>query len=60
MRLIYRNSIEKIIHKKNSAPMQYFTSEENPSEKTLNIIRQIAHTYRVVENNGSTYSYCLN
>jgi hypothetical protein len=40
--------------------MQYFTSEENPSEKTLNIIRQIAHTYRVVKSNGNTYSYCLN
>lgn len=41
--------------------MQYFTPEElNPSERTLNIIRQIAHTYRVVKDNGNTLSYCLN
>ena len=40
--------------------MHYFTSDENPSEKTLNIIRQIAHTYRVVKSNGNNYSYCLN
>ena len=42
-------------------PMEYFTSEEaKPSEKTLNFIRQIAYTYRVLTMNGRTESYCLN
>lgn len=41
--------------------MEYFTSEElNPSEMTLNIIRQIAYTYRVIRRNGKNVSYCLN
>ena len=43
------------------SPMEYFTSEEaRPSEKTLNFIRQIAYTYRVLTMNGRTESYCLN
>lgn len=47
---------------KNESPMEYiFTSEEvKPSEKTLNFIRQIAYTYRVIRMNGRTESYCLN
>jgi hypothetical protein len=40
--------------------MEYFTSEEKPSEMTLNIIRQIAYTYRVMRSNGKNVSYCLN
>ncbi len=41
--------------------MKYFTSEEmNPSEKTLNIIRQIAYTYRTFTLNGKIHNYCLN
>ena len=41
--------------------MQHFTLEElNPSERTLNIIRQIAHTYRSFALKGERYSYCLN
>lgn len=41
--------------------MKYFTPEDfNPSERTLNIIRQIAYTYRTVEMNGRVESYCLN
>ena len=41
--------------------MQYFTHEDlNPSERTLNLIRQIAYTYRPVEINGKMESYCLN
>jgi len=37
--------------------MQIFTHEEmTPSEKTLKLIKQVAHTYRVV--NGQ--AYCLN
>lgn len=41
-------------------PMKHFTSsEQNPSEKTLDIIRQIAYTYRVMKINGSYKSYCL-
>lgn len=42
-------------------PMKYFTSEEaNPSETTLNIIRQIARSYRVFRINGRNEVYCLN
>ena len=41
--------------------MNHFTSKEiGPSERTLYIIRQIAHTYRVVNMNGKMESYCLN
>ena len=41
--------------------MQYFTPEElNPSEQTLNIIRQIAHTYRINEWTGQPERLCLN
>jgi hypothetical protein len=41
--------------------MKFFTPEEiEPSEKTLNIIRQIARTYRVVHVNGKEISYCIN
>lgn len=41
--------------------MKYFTQENlSPSEKTLNIIRQIAYTYRVIKNNGHNDVYCLN
>ena len=42
-------------------PMKYFTPNElNPSEKTLNIIRQIAHTYRAIRMENITKTYCLN
>jgi len=41
--------------------MNYFTSEEiTPSEKTLNIIRQIAYSYRTIKVNGTTQVLCLN
>jgi hypothetical protein len=41
--------------------MNYFTSDNlQPSEKTLNIIRQIAYTYRTIKMRGKTVSYCLN
>lgn len=41
--------------------MKYFTPEDfKPSEKTLNIIRQIAHTYRAIKDNGSKEVLCLN
>ena len=41
--------------------MQHFTSEElRPSEKTLNIIRQIAYTYRTFMIENGMRSYCLN
>ena len=40
--------------------MKYFTQEElKPSEKTLNIIRQIAYTYRLTKANGSSNAYCM-
>lgn len=38
-------------------PMQIFTYEEmTPSEKTIQLIKQIAYTYRVV----NRQAYCLN
>ncbi|WP_314696288.1 hypothetical protein [uncultured Prevotella sp.] len=41
--------------------IRIFTPEEiKPSEKTLNIIRQIAYTYRVIKINGKVQTYCLN
>lgn len=41
--------------------MEYSTSEElRPSEHTLNIIRQIAYTYRVMKLTGKTDPLCLN
>jgi hypothetical protein len=41
--------------------MQKFTPEElRPSEKTLQLIRQIAYTYRVLRNSGHPQVYCLN
>jgi hypothetical protein len=42
-------------------PMKYFTHEElSPSETTLNIIRQIAYTYRTVNGGSQPASYCMN
>lgn len=41
--------------------MKYFTTEENkPSKHTLNIIKQIAYTYRTIKLNGKNEAYCLN
>lgn len=41
--------------------MKHFTKEDlKPSEKTLNIIRQVAYTYRVIKINGRNEVYCLN
>lgn len=41
--------------------MNYFTHDEKkPSGKTLNLIKQIAYTYRVINFNGKTEVYCLN
>lgn len=41
--------------------MKYFTREESaPSEMTLEIIRKIAHTYRVSKNSDNTIHFCLN
>ena len=38
-------------------PMQIFTREEStPSERVLKLIRQIAYTYRV----ANQQAYCLN
>ena len=42
---------------KNDMPMQIFTQEEmTPSEKVIKLIKQIAYTYRVTNNQA----YCLN
>jgi len=42
--------------------MKHFTSKEEhqPSEKTLNLIRQIAYTYRTIYINDKTETFCLN
>jgi hypothetical protein len=41
--------------------MKYFTQDEmNPSEKTLQIIKQIAYTYRTIKKAGGTHALCLN
>lgn len=42
--------------------MKHFTPEDiKPSETTLNIIRQIAYTYRVAKSAGAKGKvYCLN
>jgi len=41
--------------------MKIFTHEETePSTRTLNFIREFAHTYRVIELGGHPVSYCLN
>ena len=41
--------------------MKHFTQEEKkPSIKTLNILRQIAYTSRVIKMNGQNEAYCLN
>jgi len=43
------------------SPMKFFTPEETePSKKTLNLIRQIAYSYRVVHANGKDVAYCIN
>lgn len=41
--------------------MKHFTLEEaQPSKRTLDIIRAIAYTYRVINVNGKKYGYCIN
>ena len=45
-------------------PMKHFTpilhsEEPAPSERTLKVIRQIAHTYRAIKFNGKTDVFCL-
>lgn len=41
--------------------MTIFTPEDlQPSEKTLNIIRQVAYTYRFMTYNKNAYPYCIN
>ena len=41
--------------------MKIFTHEETePSPRTLNFIREFAHTYRVIDLSGRHGVYCLN
>ncbi len=41
--------------------MKYFTPKEvKPSEKTLDIIRQIAYTYRAMKGTGKAMPCCMN
>lgn len=40
---------------------QYSTSDEmRPSRKTINMIKQIAYTYRAIKMNGRNEAFCLN
>lgn len=40
---------------------QYSTSDEmRPSRKTINMIKQIAYTYRAIKMNGRSEAFCLN
>lgn len=40
---------------------QYSTSDEmRPSRKTINMIKQIAYTYRAIKMNGCYEAFCLN
>lgn len=43
-------------------PMTYFTQEKlNPNERTIELIKQIAYTYRVIKiADGTNALYCLN
>lgn len=43
-------------------PMKYFFTLEkkSPSEETINIIKQIAYTYRAIKTNGNVEMICLN
>ena len=42
--------------------MAYFTQKSlNPSERTIDIIKQIAYTYRVIKMaDGTSIPFCLN
>ena len=41
--------------------MKIFTQDEfQPSQRTLNFIREFAYTYRVADINGQSCAYCLN
>ena len=41
--------------------MKYFTQLQNPSERTLEIVRQIARSYRVFKlGDGSLMPLCVN
>jgi hypothetical protein len=56
-------SVTNIVININGLPMKYFTPDvlNQPSEKTLRLIKHIAHTYRVVKMaNNTAVSYCLN
>ena len=40
---------------------QYSTSDEmRPSRKTINMIKQIAYTYRAIKMNARYETFCLN
>lgn len=41
--------------------MKHFTlNEMEPSESTLSVIRNVAHTYRMLYDQGVEIAYCLN
>lgn len=57
----YRICVNTIEHLNNNQPMKYFTPEEiQPSERTLNIIRQVAYSYRPVDKDGQLQSIFVN
>ncbi len=42
-------------------PMKHFTQDEaQPSQRTIDIIKAIAYTYRVMDIKGKMYGFCLN
>lgn len=56
MRCIY-----EYINNQHPLPMTYFTLEEvTPRSSTLQIILQIAHSYRVARTGNDTIGYSLN
>ena len=61
LRYIISNK-NKTLHFLFKTPMkQYSTSEEQrPSKKTINMIKQIAYTYRAIKMNGRYEAFCLN
>lgn len=61
--LYIRYIIKEIINNKTGLPMKHlFVAGKvmRPSQQTINLIKQIAYTYRVVQINGRNEVFCLN
>ena len=63
-RSIIVRCIKKILPMKYSTPDDELSRSQlstlKPSETTLQIIRHIAHTYRIMNINGKHENYCFN